>query len=372
MRSKHILWIIAGLSVLGSCRQEEMSGDPMPVEFRSGTSDLRLDMEYLALDVPDDLVLGNIDLIDDDGTYLYLLQVQSAGAGVYVFDLGTGSYVTRIGNRGRGPGEYVTPMSFTLMDGKICIIDGASQKALYYDTGDSFRYVGDKPVGDVSSFERYDSNCLISGNNAYYGNSGYRDKGFLLLDSNFTVLKWMVDKMVVSGYMTGLLKPIYMYGDRVRTYMQFDPVIYEYDGSDMVPVYELSFEGYRFPPSDYLKKISRGGRDYTRALRESGHISYYDFFETEDAMMSLFMSGGKRHLGIYSKRTGKSRILTESGLEEISPYKPLFISGTVDERFAIVLPVSELKAMDNLSRELLPIVRNASETDIVLQLIKTP
>ena len=340
----------------------------MPVEFRSGTSDLRLDMEYLALDVPDDLVLGNIDLIDDDGTYLYLLQVQSAGAGVYVFDLGTGSYVTRIGNRGRGPGEYVTPMSFTLMDGKICIIDGASQKALYYDTGDSFRYVGDKPVGDVSSFERYDSNCLISGNNAYYGNSGYRDKGFLLLDSNFTVLKWMVDKMVVSGYMTGPLKPIYMYGDRVRTYMQFDPVIYEYDGSDMVPVYELSFEGYRFPPSDYLKKISRGGRDYTRALRESGHISYYDFFETEDAMMSLFMSGGKRHLGIYSKRTGKSRILTESGLEEISPYKPLFISGTVDERFAIVLPVSELKAMDNLSRELLPIVRNASETDIILQL----
>ena len=156
MKTRHILWTIAVLAICGACVQENIEG--IPVEFNNANSDIGLDIQYLVLDVPDDIVLGNIDQIADDGTYLYLLQTQSAGAGVYVFDLATGFFKCKIGNRGRGPGEYVIPMSFTLTDNRICIVDGASQKVMSYDTGDDFRYVGDRETGDISYFERCDGN----------------------------------------------------------------------------------------------------------------------------------------------------------------------------------------------------------------------
>ena len=85
MGLKHVLWTIAWLAVCSACTQENLGG--ITVEFNNVNSDIGLDIQYLVLDVPDDIVLGNIDQIADDGTYLYLLQTQSAGAGVYVFDL---------------------------------------------------------------------------------------------------------------------------------------------------------------------------------------------------------------------------------------------------------------------------------------------
>lgn len=366
MGLKHVLWTIAWLAVCSACTQENLGG--ITVEFNNVNSDIGLDIQYLVLDVPDDIVLGNIDQIADDGTYLYLLQTQSAGAGVYVFDLASGSFRTKIGNKGRGPGEYVVPVSFTLADRWICIIDGASQKAMYYDTGDGFRHIGDKGTGDICYFEPCDgSGYLISGNNSYYSNSRFYDKSFLVMDSSFTVIDGMVDKAFISGYITGPLKPAYIYGGKVRLYTQTAPVVYEYDGNGMSPVYRLSFDGFSFPPLNYMKKISRGGKDYTGALRESGYISYYDFFETGDALMALFMTGGERHLGLYSKRSGLSRIWSGEELAEFSPYEPLFISGVVMDRFAIVLPVSELKK-STLPFRLSRLVRDASETDIILQL----
>ena len=366
MKTRHILWTIAVLAICGACVQENIEG--IPVEFNNANSDIGLDIQYLVLDVPDDIVLGNIDQIADDGTYLYLLQTQSAGAGVYVFDLASGSFRTKIGNKGRGPGEYVVPMSFTLTGDGICIIDGASQKALYYGTGDGFRHIGDKETGDVSYFEQCDSGGhLVSGNNSYHSNFRFYDKSFLVMDSSFTAIDGMVDKAFISGYITGPLKPAYRYDGKVRLYAQSVPVVYEYDGNDMSPVYSLSFDGFSFPPLNYMKKISRGGKDYTGILRESGYISYYDFFETGDALLALFMAGGERHLGLYSKRSGLSRIWSGEGLAEFSPYEPLFISGIVRDRFAIALPVSELKKSAMPSR-LSRLVRDASETDIILQL----
>ena len=368
MLIKHILRLIAGLAVFSACVQEEITG--IPVEFGNAGTEIELDMQYLVLDVPDDIVLGNIDQIADDGTYLYLLQTQSAGAGVYVFDLATGFFKCKIGNRGRGPGEYVIPMSFTLTDNRICIVDGASQKVMSYDTGDDFRYVGDRETGDISYFERCDGNGhLVSGNNSYYSDLRFHDKCFLVMDSTFTIIDGMIDKAFVSGYITGPLKPAYVYDGKVRLYTQTVPVIYEYDGKDMTVVCRLSFDGFSFPSRNYMKKISRGGKDYTGTLRESGYISYYDFFETGDALMTLFMAGGERYLGLYSKPNGLSKVWSGEGMAEISPYGgSLFISGVVRDRFAIVLPVSELKKSVLPSR-LGHLVSDASETDIILQLV---
>lgn len=189
------------------------------------------------------------------------------------------------------------------------------------------------------------------------------------MDSTFTIIDGMIDKAFVSGYITGPLKPAYVYDGKVRLYTQTVPVIYEYDGKDMTVVYRLSFDGFSFPSRNYMKKISRGGKDYTGTLRKSGYISYYDFFETGDALMTLFMAGGERYLGLYSKPNGLSKVWSGEGMAEISPYGgSIFISGVVRDRFAIVLPVSELKKSVLPSR-LGHLVSDASETDIILQLV---
>ena len=339
------------------------------IRFSHEHSDVEINVEYKLLNVTEDILIGNIDLFYVDERYIYLLQALSGTAGVYVFDKADGTYRTRIGNSGRGPGEYIMPVSFTVSDSTVSIVDGGTGKILHYSKED-FGYSGEIKCGNIGYFEWIDESELLCDNTTDSATSEFQNSCLVKTDTSLVPKQGYVDKIVRSGYVSGPLKPLYVYDGKVRAYFPFSPLIYEYKNSAMHPVYELSFDDTAFPPEDYVKKIARSGRDYTHDLRESGYVSYCEVHETEDCLLAFYMSKGKKYLAAYSKQDSKSWTWDEGDFMELVQYDPLLVAGVMDGRFVIPMSVSELKDSKNLPKPLDDIVINASDYDIILALIR--
>ena len=93
---------------------------------------------------------------------IFILESDQEHGGMYVFDK-EGRFVTRIGNRGRGPGEYILPMSFTIDSELIGILDGGMNKLLYYDIH-TFEFVRQRPIFNSTYFEWLDDKTMVWGN----------------------------------------------------------------------------------------------------------------------------------------------------------------------------------------------------------------
>ena len=358
------------LLVLLSCssRQDEYAGAEL-IRFGKRASEENLTIKYERLDVPDSLFIGTVEQFGCDEDYIYLLNILSDNAGVYVFDKQTGIFETKVGHRGRGTGEYILPLSFTLSDSSLFIVDGGAGKVLEYAKS-GFGYVGQKKAFDMAFFETASDSSMICDNPVYNRNGDFRDKAFVRSDPDFNICAGYVEKPVISGYATGPVKPMYRFGTRVRAYTQHIPAIFEFSDDSFHPVYRLSFDGLEFPPKNFLQKISRGERDYTRDLRESGYISYYDFFETENSLLSFCMAGEKRYLGIKSKLSDESYLFDEASLNRLSPYSPVSIAGVKDNAFVIVMPADELKMSEIVPLKLRKLLYLCDDTDLILQLIE--
>ena len=363
---KHLTIAAVGLVLLFSCSTE--NAGPVPhLDFKVCHNVRNIDASYMVLDVPEDIFLGTIDQFDTDSRNIYLLNSATAAAGVYVFDKNTGRYVTRIGERGRGPGEYLLPLSFTITGDRIYIVDGGTASVLEYSL-DGFEYIGKKNSNDISYFEKVDDSVYLSDNPVYTKNSEDFRKFFMLRDDEFIPIEGYMDKILLSGYFTGPAKPMYRCGDRIRAYIQYSPMVYEYDGHEMRPVLQVSFQGLEFPPEDFLKKISGNGRDYTGDLRSSGYISYFDFHETADNVYAMVMAGNRRYLGMASKSGGEAVLLGEEDFGSLTPFLPLHIVGTIGNAVVMAENADELMSTDGeVPDNLVILLGECQANDIVLQ-----
>lgn len=358
---------VMGLVLLLSCSRE--NAGPVPhLDFKVRHDMEAFEVSYKVLDVPEDIFLSTIDQFDTDSRNIYVLSSTTATAGVYVFDKNTGQYVTRIGERGRGPGEYMLPLSFTIVGDRVFIVDGGTASVLEYLL-DGFEYVDKKGSNDISYFDMADDSVYLSDNPVYIKSKDF-SKFFMLRDHDFRPIEGYVDKVLVSGYSTGPAKPMYRCEDRIRAYIQYSPMIYEYDGQEMRSVLQVSFQGLEFPPEDFLKKISRNGRDYTADLRNSGYISYFDFHETPDNVYAMVMAGNRRYLGMASKSDGNAVLLGEQDLSIFSPFLPLNITGTIGNAVVMAKSADELMPIDGeVPDSLALLLRECQVNDVVLQCV---
>lgn len=355
-----VLFISFGL-VFSSCKETQQEGQNIVFNI-DATPDFKVENRILHL--PDGLLLGNIEQIECDDSCIYVLSSTTLEAGMHVFGKTSGEYLGRIGRVGRGPGEYLAPLSFTLTGNTACIVDG--ERVHKYENH-TFRHIGSVETPFMTCFETSQSGITIADVNDYDSDSDLYGKAFATMNGAFECIEGYIDESMASGYITGPLKPIFHYGNAVRAYSQLSPVIYEFSNSGCAPVYNLSFKGLSFPSKGYVKRISSGNRDYTRKLRESGFISYYDFFETECAAMSMCMAEGKRYFGIYDKSSGKGYIISEEEMSKIIHAEPLMVTGVLDGKFAATVSVDLLdtSVTENLSH----ILVQASNNDILLQLL---
>lgn len=359
------LLCISFLFLLLGCNPARDERQVALLEFRPADRIPELSSDYMLLSVPDDIRIGSVDKVERADGRMFVLQTSSSECGLFVFDA-AGDYVTRIGRRGRGTGEYHYPATFAIGGRYVYILDAGTNHVLRYDR-ESFAYVDRIKVFNTTFFEIASDDCMICGNDETDPAAPFCDKQYVSTDSLFGRRTGMVDRLFVSGFQTGPDLPIYRYGGHVRAFTQHAPRIYEFTADGATPVYELRFEGFDFPSADFMRRISAGGADYYDDLRTSGYISYYRVFETSRQLLAIFYANKIKYMALYSKAQAAGVHAPASEWQRAIPCMASAV-GCLDDRFVVPLLVGDLREMegDALPAALRATIDGAHEQDVVL------
>lgn len=139
----------------------EINIDNQDYENTVSYSDLFNSVKFVPLETNRNCLIGQIDEIELYNDTIFILD-KSIGKAIYMFDK-NGSFIKKIGQLGKGPGEYFSPKSFTidnytkqikiLDEGKLLIfsIYGEFQKEILLSHYDSPRYL--KSINGITYFD---------------------------------------------------------------------------------------------------------------------------------------------------------------------------------------------------------------------------
>lgn len=355
------------LTSLFSCKEHQKDLSIQVIGIAETSKLVPLSSAFFRFALPESVKIGDIDQIEEDGRYIYLLQSETLHRGLFVFDV-NGRYIAKIGNFGRGVGEYQQPSSFTLTDDCILILDTSNNYVLRYKR-DDFTFVNKVKIFNTSYFDMVDDDRFLCVNNNYESDKPYYDKQYILTDSQFSPQNGEIDKVICSPYATGPSHPIYRFGKEVRTYMQNSPYIYCFTANGNYPIYKIDFDTYALPSTDFIQKISANRRNYYRDLTDSGYISYYDFYEVSDQMQINFFVNHAKKIGFYSKTRAQGFFAPKEIWQQAYPFSDWITIGTLDDSFVSILVASDLQERREeieIPADLKNILSNCSDTDLIL------
>ena len=253
-----------------------------------------------------------------------------------------GSFVRRIGAKGRGPGEYLNPRGIGVSGGRLYVFDYNTQNILTYGEDGSF----------IAS---YSQSALM--NSGIYLSSFFFSGGDMILyaSSNSPVqdmLRWdaATDRLTAVSERSREMLPEeavmgenYIFGDRDNPfiYNNFNDTVYVLEGGRPVPLFLMRLGKYRFEYGDLTF-------DGLMSLTASRLIFNWIAAAGENVLISYSVSIGEKsfpYLGLYNTRTGEySQNVEITGIPEdfaaITPTERLF-EGMQDDELLSVRPVSD-------------------------------
>lgn len=263
--------------------------------FSANNGEIVFQRTYKILNVPDSLVLGNVDQIKFSNDQIFLLTSQSGSGELHSFD-NTGKYLGKFGDYGRGQGEYLMPTSFSIYKGEIYVVDCSKRSVISYDIK-TFKFLKEYKLPiELSSIAYLNDNQIVS-----YGQMN--DAYFTYMNSEYQIERDFVKNFrgsEYSGYNTGTYDPMCNVGEKIMLYTPFATIIYEATEKGIAPKYSLELANFEMPDKDFILKISQSPNFFVDLIN-SGSISYYTYFETKQAMLVSFFVKGERYTGYYKK-----------------------------------------------------------------------
>ena len=340
-----ILFFLVSAAVLSSCSPKtEMPGfsifdrSAMNEAVQVSSDALIEDVSVVRLDTSDGApVLGMIEDVCESENAYYIISSET----VYEYAK-DGSFVRRIGAKGRGPGEYLNPRGIGVSGGRLYVFDYNTQNILTY--GEDGSFIGSSSKSALMNSGIYITSFFFSGGDMIlYASSNSPVQDMLRWDAatdGLTAVSERSREMMPEEVMMG---ENYIFGDRDNPfiYNNFNDTVYVLDGGRPVPSFLMRLGKYRFEYGDLTF-------DGLMSLTASRLIFNWISAAGENVLISYSVSIGEKsfpYLGLYNTRTGEySQNVEITGIPEdfaaITPTERLF-EGMQDDELLSVRPVSD-------------------------------
>jgi len=312
--------LFCSTSILVGCRNSSaVHSDGVPViriEAENSEEVIKsLKIGYQQFELNDSSQIGTIGCVEEFGDLIF---VSSGENNSLLAFSSTGSFVSTIGSRGEGPGEYIDVTSFSIdsSNNTIYVYDEQQEKLICYDAK-TFAFKDEHSYpGLLTNCGFHQGNSMIWFNQIYEGDES--DSYFLVTDMDGRVENSFVEKLFKSGYLIGAEYPLYRLDDKIYGYTPFDMTVYTLSLSDANPRFRLSVGEFKNPTVDFLNKISSGGKSSSlfSALATSGYISSYNLYETSTTLCVSLRVDKTSYIGFYDKNTSKSMLMTRQELAD--------------------------------------------------------
>ncbi len=253
-----------------------------------------------------------------------------------------GSFVRRIGAKGRGPGEYLNPQGIGMSSGRIYVFDYNTQNILTY--GEDGSFIGSSSKSALMNSGIYITSFFFSGGDMIlYASSNSPVQDMLRWDAatdGLTAVSERSREMMPEEVMMG---ENYIFGDRDNPfiYNNFNDTVYVLEGGRPMPSFLMRLGKYRFEYGDLTF-------DGLMSLTSSRLIFNWIAAAGEYILIAYSVNIGDEspsYLGLYNTRTGEySQNVEITGIPEdfaaITPSERLF-EGMQDDELLSVRPVSD-------------------------------
>lgn len=305
---KHIIYFLGFTFLLISCQSPERTAkdNVIPIEFSKNEKvepKSVLSTSFVKLQTNEDCLLGGVDQAEEYNGRYFLLDFYVSRT-LYAFD-NKGTFISSIGKRGNGPGEYNGPFSFCINKerGIIHIVDLDLQKVINYSLKD-YQYLSEKQL----PFACFAMEYLPNGDIAWYNGEADTEnpiKNVILTDETMNIKKEMMEQEFSSGYKIGMVRKLYKQNNVVSAYSHLHPLLFRIENDTIIPAYQFSFGNHQLAPVDFLKKEGADNRNYIPALKASPYVYFYEVYENNKLLCVPYFVDNTMFFGFYDKQNSK-------------------------------------------------------------------
>lgn len=291
-------------------------------------------VEIVRLETSPSCLLGHINRIEMNDDYMFVAEFQK----LYAFTR-EGKFIAQIGEKGEGPGEYITLSSFYVDNEKrqVTIIDSYKNKFINYDFNGKYL----SSVSSPNVFQSCNYSLLTADNKLLnYNELNMRDtKPYSLLDMDKQEVNYYFSyhPITVGNYMYPFSwHPMARTGKDIDIIMPLCDTIYTYSSasSSFETKYVIEIP-CKMAPKDKIRERTPSYSEDLWNLRDQGFFTGFSgIFETDTKVLLECNSGLGYFLFDKSSKTGnyydmsseKSKLGTLPFFHVIHAYRNAFIA----------------------------------------------
>lgn len=337
MKKKLIIANLA-LIVLCGCNRPGNIEEAVPQKFKDTKAEIASSLkeypiiknnDYITLKVPEEFNASDAFMVDSliDNIWYVPLETNSSSLiqyiekvipfekSIFILDMfskvllkfdESGKFIKQIGKNGKGPGEYLLPLEFVIVNRQILVWEDRASKIIYYDLEGN--HIRDQRIGfRLMHFTEYDSNyvCEIA-NRGNFHLKDFKNYKLITCSPDWEIIgradKFDPKKEGTLDFSRGT---IFKLGNQLLYNPTFDYFFYSIDEEGIKQKYYIDV-GSRKLPDGYDHNISTETFMKKYASRESGYmIMSNPFFETDSHFCVTFNYKGQRIPLFYSKESGR-------------------------------------------------------------------